>query len=79
MKKMLNKELCKKCWKPLNEAHESLDASYERFGWFKFDEKQWKNGKVRCPAKYTEKGESPFRNKIDNPPGKCPYFLEQLI
>jgi len=67
---MLKKECCEKCW---NETKEDN-------GWNKLDKLRWKLGYIYCPFRYIkEKGEYVNRNITDEPPIKCPYYLENII
>jgi len=74
---MLNKECCKKCW---DIYAEPFDTEYKRnaLKWKRYDEKYWKEGMIDCPEKYIDFGK-PFRSITDNPPSKCPYFLEHIL
>jgi len=64
---MFKKECCKKCWN-------STD-----FAWTESDEKYWKEGYIYCPPKYREKEEKWIRSITDQPPSKCPYYLENIL
>jgi len=64
---MLNKELCKKCWNSFF------------IKWTTDDERDWKEGTVCCPYKYTGKGEPLWISITDEPPINCPFLLEQIL
>jgi len=65
---MLNKKICKRCWNKIAEE-----------GWDEFDERFWKRGYVFCPLDYVEKGETLETKITEQPPSRCPFFLEHII
>jgi len=84
---MLNKEYCQKC---LDEERKRCKKSWDnlveketykrmKIMWNKSNEKNWKKGRVFCPYVYIEKGESSVRDIKEEPPNKCPYYLEHVI
>jgi len=75
---MLNKELCKKCWK---KREEQLQLEKSLSGWSSFNEKCWEiEGTVRCPPfSCIKNGENRTRYITDNPPSKCPFLLEHIL
>jgi len=64
---MLTKKYCQKCW-----------DNTGCWGWI--NEKQWEEkGVVCCPMKYLTKGENTRKLITEQPPSKCPFFLEHII
>jgi len=72
---MLNKKLCKKCWK---KTGKEMYGWEEESAWTGCDEFDWKEGWIECPNYYIEKEES-LRKITEQPPIKCPYYLEHVI
>jgi len=68
---MLKKKVCKKCWYEIEIIHGD--------GWRVCDEQDWKKGKVYCPLNYIKDNENIFRNITEQPPERCPYYLENLL
>jgi len=64
---MLKKKFCKEC--------------RERFElWNKYDDIWWKKDReICCPSIYIGKGEDRFRKITEQPPTKCPYYLENIL
>ena len=62
---MLNKEICKKCYK------------VQGFGWeSEFDDDYWERGKVWCHCV----PELEYWQKTDEFPSEgCPYYLEHML
>jgi len=86
---MLRKELCIKChqniftsgWHKSDEKWQT-NISKRIFGWYEFDELQlrWEEeGYIICPFAYLGKGEKSERKITDQPPSKCPYYLENIL
>jgi len=63
---MLKIECCIKCWNLTDEWDES-------------DEERWERGLVWCPCNYVKKGEKIIRSITEQPPSKCPYYLENIL
>ena len=66
---MLNKELCKRCWKEYDYQQR------EEKGWLDWDEeaeKDWKKYLVLCPETY-------WARVDEKPPSHCPYELEHIV
>jgi len=66
---MLKKECCKQC-------HQNMFC----YGWTCHDEEVWEGIKlIVCPLIYLGKEDSNIRKIKEQPPKKCPYFLENII
>jgi len=78
---MLNKELCKECWKKyiqeilLVGISGNLPSVWNGFEQIKLDARN----EVRCPVIYIKKEESLVRKRTDKPPSKCPFYLEHIV
>jgi len=74
---MLKKECCIKC---CNDDPRILNWYLSGFDWIESNEEQWeKRGCVICPESYLENGELLKRKTRGQPPGKCPYYLENIL
>jgi len=76
---MLKKEYCQKCWNAYTEFFDT-EESKNMIRWNKEDEKRWEEeGVVWCPLKYLVEEELIDRRITEQPPEKCPFYLENVI
>jgi len=52
-----------------------MDCWNKKYEWNKYDEKAWKKGYVYC---LYELGTRSIRGR-EQPPSKCPYYLENIL
>jgi len=71
---MLNKECCIKCRNTRQLVRWGIGEM-----WIENNEEQWKEGTVICPLEYVEEEECVIKKITDEPPPKCPFYLEQII
>jgi len=73
---MLKKECCKKC---RNNYAEEEYYEYPGMEWTELREKQWKEGIIYCPVVYLEIDEWKARKITEQPPDRCPYYMENIL
>jgi len=76
---MLKKEICKKCWEKSDIVKWEIKTGVFTEVWTEKQEKAWDiEGIADCPTEYLGKGDND-RKITDQPPTKCPYYLENII
>jgi len=71
---MLKKECCQKCWRKVIKKR-----GWEIDGWIKDNKKNWHMEGIYCPDDGLEAEEKSYRKITEEPPSKCPYYLEHII